>query len=335
MDFRAIPRLIRGPKKGKAPGAMKTQELGGTAIRISAVVFGGWQSGKEYWVGVDDRETIAAHRAALDAGITTFDTAEDYGAGHGERILREALGDRRDEIVICTKVSWDNLRREKVIAACERSLARLDLYEIHWPAGTFGSEVVPIEETMGALLDLKAEGKIRAIGVSNFSLAELRAACAVGRVDAIQPCYSLFFRHFERETAAYCEENGISVLAYSALAQGLLTGRFGPGTSFPEGDNRRDNKLFQGETFQRALAAIEALRPIAERNGVTLGQLALAWLAARPRTAAIAGARSAEQAVSNARAGDVALSRADLDEIDRIGWTVARPLIDDPMMWTW
>lgn len=319
---------------------MKKKQLGETRIQISAVIFGGWQAGKEYWVGVDDQETIAAHRAALDAGITTFDTAEEYGAGHSERILRAALGDRRDEIVICTKVSWNNLRRDKVIAACERSLAnlgtdRVDLYQIHWPAGTFGSEAVPIEETMGALLDLKAQGKIRAIGVSNFSLGELRAARAVGPVDAIQPCYSLFFRHFEEETLAYCEDNRISVLAYSPLAQGLLTGRFGPGTTFPEGDNRRDNKLFQGEHFQRALAAIEELRPIAERNGLTLGQLALAWLVQRPRTAAIAGARNAGQAVSNARAGDVVLSQADRGEIDRIGWTVARPLAFDPMMWTW
>lgn len=319
---------------------MKKKQLGATSLQISAVIFGGWQAGKEYWVGIDDQESIAAHRAAFDAGITTFDTAEEYGAGHSERILAEALGAHRDEIVICTKVSWANLRREKVIAACEGSLARLrtdhiDLYQIHWPAGTFGSEVVPIEETMGALADLKAEGKIRAIGVSNFSLAELAAARAAAPVDAIQPCYSLFFRHFERETLACCEEHHISVLAYSPLAQGLLTGRFGPGTTFPEGDNRRDNKLFQGETFARALDALAALRPIAERNGLTTAQLALAWLLQRPQTAVIAGARSPAQAVANAKAGDVILSAADREEIDRIGWTVARPLLDDPMMWRW
>lgn len=319
---------------------MKRKQLGETSIQISSVVLGGWQSGKEYWVGVDDRETIAAHRAALDAGITTFDTAEEYGAGHGERILAEALGDRRDEIVISTKVSWTNLRREKVLAACEGSLARLgtdriDLYFIHWPAGTFGSEVVPIEETMGALVDLRAQGKIRAIGVSNFSLPELRRARAAGPVDAVQPCYSLFFRHFERETLAYCEANRISVLAYSPMAQGLLTGRFNRGTTFPEGDNRRDNKLFEGETFERALAAVDALRPVAERNGITLGQLALAWLIQRPQTAAVAGARNPEQAVSNAKAGDVTLSPEDWKAVDEIGWTVARPLIDDPLMWHW
>ena len=319
---------------------MRHKPLGTTNLQVSSIVFGGWQAGKQYWVGVDDEETVAAHRAALDAGITTFDTAEEYGEGHSERILGRALAGRRGEIVICTKVSWNNLRREKVRQACERSLRNLgtdviDLYQIHWPAGTFGSEVVPIEETMGALLDLKAQGKIRAIGVSNFSLAQLRAASAVGRVDAIQPCYSLFFRHFERETLAHCEREKITVLAYSPLAQGLLTGRFRRGTTFPEGDNRRDNKLFQGETFERALAALDALSPIADRLGITLGQLALAWLVHSPYTVSIAGARDPAQATSNAAAGDVTLSQADWEEVDRIGWTVARPLLDDPMMWDW
>ncbi|MEZ4296314.1 MAG: aldo/keto reductase [Polyangiaceae bacterium] len=319
---------------------MLKRPLGTTGIEISSIVFGGWQSGKEYWVGVDDSDTIAAHRVALEAGITTFDTAEEYGAGHSERVLARALAARRSEIVICTKVSWRHLRREQVLAACENSLKNLgtdviDLYQIHWPAGTFGSERVSIAETMGALLDLKKQGKIRAIGVSNFSLPQLEEAAAVGRVDAIQPCYSLFFRYFERETLAYCEKNDITVLAYSPLAQGLLTGRFRKGTTFPEGDNRSDNKLFHPPHFDRALQAIDALHPIAARLDITLSQLALAYLTYRPRTAAIAGARNAAQAISNAQAGDLVLSEADWNEVDQIGWTVARPLLDDPMMWTW
>jgi myo-inositol catabolism protein IolS len=319
---------------------MRHRLLGTTSIRISAVIFGGWQAGKEYWVGVDDDETIAAHRAAWGSGITTFDTAEEYGAGHSERILARALGPRRAEIVICTKVSWNNLRRASVVEACERSLRNLgtdwiDLYQIHWPAGSFGSEKVPIEETMGALVDLKAQGKIRAIGVSNFSRAELEAARRAGPVDAIQPCYSLFFRHFEEESLAYCEEHGISVLAYSPLAQGLLTGRFARGATLPQGDNRADNKLFSGDNFERALAALEELRPIAARLGITTGQLALAWLLHRPQTAVIAGARNAAQAVQNAAAGDVVLEQADWDAIDRIGRRVSDPLLEDPMMWNW
>lgn len=319
---------------------MKHKTLGTTTIQYSSIIFGGWQSGKEFWVGIDDTETIEAHVAALDAGMTTFDTAEAYGAGHSERILAKAIGARRSEIQIFTKVSWNNLRRDKVIKSCERSLKNLntdhiDLYQIHWPAGTFGSPVIPIAETMGALADLKAQGKIRAIGVSNFNLTQLKEAAALARVDAIQPCYSLFFRNFEKETLAYCEAEKISVLAYSPLAQGLLTGRFRKGTQFQEGDNRRDNKLFEEPHFNRALSAIEELTPIAEKLHITLGQLALAWLTHRPQTAAIAGARNAAQAISNAAAGDVMLSTQDWEAVDKIGWKVAAPLFDQWMMWNW
>ncbi len=319
---------------------MKYFPLGETGVEISAIVLGGWQSGKESWVGIDDRATIAAHRAALDNGITTFDTAEEYGEGHSERILAEALAGERDRIVIATKVSWKHLRRDKVIRACEGSLRNLrtdhiDLYQIHWPAGSFGSEVVPIEETTDALLELRRAGKIRAIGASNFSRAELVAASKVGRIDAVQPCYSLFWRHFEDDALPWCVENKVTVLAYSPLAQGLLTGRFGRGTVFPPEDNRTDNKLFKGESFERALSALDALRPIAEGRGITLGQLALAWLIHRPNVAAIAGARAPEQAAANAAAGDVTLTQEEWERIDQIGWTVAGPHRQEAMMWNW
>ncbi|MDI1432355.1 aldo/keto reductase [Polyangium sorediatum] len=318
---------------------MKYKKLGTTSIDVSAVVFGGWQAGKASWVGIDDAAQIAAHRAALDAGVTTFDTAEEYGAGHSERILAKALAGERERIVILTKVSWNHLRRAKVIEACERSLRnlgtdRIDLYQIHWPAGSFGSEVVPIEETMGALLDLKAQGKIRAIGVSNFDRSQLEAARRVGPVDSLQPCYSLFFRKAVEDTLSYCETNGITVLAYSPLAQGLLTGKFGRGHVFAEGDNRVDNRLFKGETFEKALVALDALGPIAARNGVTLAHLALGWLVAQGGVCAIVGARNEAQAKENARAGDVSLVSSDLAEIDRIGRVVSDSL-PPGLMWDW
>ena len=139
-----------------------------------------WQAGKKYWVGVRDAETSAAVRAALDAGVTTFDTAEIYGDGHSEEILGAALEGVRERAVIMTKVWVTNLARERVVAACEASLKRLrtdriDLYQIHWPSGSWNSDVVPIEETMGALEELRSQGKIRAIGVSNFSPGLRRA----------------------------------------------------------------------------------------------------------------------------------------------------------------
>ncbi len=319
---------------------MQFRQLGKTKIEISAIIFGGWQSGKSGWTSINDDDTVAAHRAALDAGITTFDTAEAYGEGYSERILAQAIGDRRDEIVIATKVWAGNLRRDKVVEACERSLKnldtdRIDLYQIHWPSGSFGSETVPIEETMGALNVLKEQGKIRAIGVSNFSRAQLAEASQYGRVDSLQPPYSLFWRQVEQDAAPYCVENGISILAYSPLAQGLLTGKFGRDHTFEKGDNRSSNKLFQGETYALAQDALDRLRPLADKYGITLGQLTLAWLIAQPQTSAIVGARNAEQARQNAVAGDVEIDADDLEAMDEIGRTVTDRLDANPVMWNW
>jgi myo-inositol catabolism protein IolS len=325
---------------GKGSGRMQYRLLGRSKIEISAIIFGGWQSGKDQWVGISDEETIAAHRAAFESGITTFDTAEWYGGGHSEQVLVQALGSKRGQIVIATKVAPVNLKRSQVFEACERSLKNLDtdhidLYQIHWPSGSFGSEVVPIEETMGALNELKQQGKIRAIGVSNFNRSQIEEAAQFGRIDSLQPPYSLFWRSVEHDAGPYCAQNKISILAYSPLAQGLLTGKFKRGHTFAEGDNRAKNKLFQGETFDRALHALDRLRPLADKYGVTLGQLALAWLIAQPQTSAIVGARNAEQATQNAGAGDVDIDDEDLEAIDEIGRTVTDRLDNSPLMWDW
>lgn len=188
---------------------------------------------------------------------------------------------------------------------------------------------------MRALNDLKQQGKIRAIGVSNFSRTQLEEAAQYGRIDSLQPPYSLFWRSVERDAMPYCIENNISILAYSAMAQGLLTGKFSRGHQFEKGDNRADNKLFKGENYERAQIALDKLRPIAERHQITLANLALAWLIAQPQTNAIAGARNAEQAAANAKAADVDLSADELAEIDTIGRIVTDHLDDSPVMWEW
>ena len=319
---------------------MQHRQLGRTKIEMSAIIFGGWQSGKSEWVGIDDDQTIAAHQAAFDSGITTFDTAEAYGEGHSEQILGQALGTKRDQIVIATKVFANHLKRDQVMEACERSLKnlgtdRIDLYQIHWPAGTFGTEAVPIEETMGALTQLKEQGKIRAIGVSNFNRTQLQEAAQYGRIDSLQPPYSLFWRQVEGDAGPYCIDNKISIIAYSPLAQGLLTGKFKRGHTFEKGDNRAGNKLFSGENYERAQNALEKLRPLADKYGITVGQLSLAWLTAQPQTSAIVGARNSEQAIQNAAAGDVEIDEDDLDAIDEIGRTVTDRLDNNPIMWNW
>jgi myo-inositol catabolism protein IolS len=319
---------------------METRTLGTSGIQITPILMGTWQAGKRMWVGIEDAETLKAIRAAVEAGITTIDTAEVYGEGHSERIVGEALQDVRDRVVYATKVFANHLKYDQVIAACEQSLKNLrtdyiDLYQIHWPAGSFGNALVPLEETMSALNELKKQGKIRSIGVSNFSRTQLEEAAQYGRIDSVQPPYSLFWRKIEKDLVPYCVEHNISILAYSPLAQGLLTGKFGPQHQFVPEDNRSKNQLFQGETYRRAQQALEKLRPIAEQHQTTLGNLALAWLIAQPQALAIVGARNSEQAVQNAKAAEVKLSAAELAEIDKIGRTVTDQLDDNPVMWLW
>jgi myo-inositol catabolism protein IolS len=317
---------------------METRRLGNTDIEITPLIFGTWQAGKSGWVGVEDQAVIDAMQAALDAGITTFDTAEVYGNGYSEELVGKALGDRRDQMILATKVFANHLKADQVIEACENSLRRMqtdviDLYQIHWPSGAFNSEIVPIGETMGALNQLKEQGKIRAIGVSNFDQAQLEEAMTYGRIDSLQPPYSLFWRGVETELRPYCIENNLTILAYSSLAQGLLTGKFGPDHQFPKEDVRSKNKLFQPPLYDKAQAALAKLKPIADRYHTTLGNLSLAWLTAQPQTTAIVGARNVDQAKENALAAAVSLSADDLAEIDAISRTVNDHVPSDPVMW--
>ncbi len=312
--------------------------LGKSDIYISSILMGTWQAGKDMWVGIDDAQTTGAIRAAFEAGITTFDTAEVYGDGHSERVLGAAVSDFRDRVILATKVFANHLKAEQVKEACHRSLKNLktdviDLYQIHWPAGSFKTEKVPIAETMGALNQLKEEGKIRTIGVSNFSRLQLEAACQYGRIDSLQPPYSLFWRHVEDDAMPYCVDNGITILAYSPMAQGLLTGKFAEDHRFEEGDHRSRNRLFKPKNFQRVQRALSKLRPLAEEKRASLGQLALAWIISHAGVCAIAGARNTDQAVENAGAANISLSDDDLTRLDEIGRLVTDYLDDDPVMW--
>jgi myo-inositol catabolism protein IolS len=317
---------------------MQLRSLGKSDLKISPILMGTWQAGKEMWVGIDDERTTSAIRAAFEAGITTFDTAEAYGKGHSERVLGAAVSDFRDQVILATKVFANHLNAEQVIEACHRSLQNLktdviDLYQIHWPAGSFGTKAVPIGETMGALNQLKEKGKIRAIGVSNFSSRQLEEAAQYGRIDSLQPPYSLFWRHVEKDAMPYCVANDITVLAYSPMAQGLLTGKFAKDHKFQKGDHRENNRLFIPENFQRVHQALDRLRPLAEEKKISLGQLALAWIVSHADACAIAGARSADQATQNAAAAEVSLTDDDLARLDEIGCSVTDYLDDDPVMW--
>ena len=317
---------------------MELRSLGTSDVEITPIIMGTWQAGKDMWVGIEDSQTTEALRAGFEAGVTTIDTAAIYGDGHSERIVGKALAEVRDKVVYATKVFANELKYDQIIAACHRSLKNLstdyiDLYQIHWPSGSWSSELVPIEESMRAMIDLKQQGKIRAIGVSNFSRTQLEEASGYGRIDSLQPPYSLFWRHVEDDAMPYCVENIITVLAYSPLAQGLLTGKFGPDHKFARGDHRSRNRLFKPQNYARVQQALSELRPIAERLRVSLAELSLAWLIAQPMSCAIAGARNKEQVLENAKAAEVTLTSEDLAEMDRIGRKVSDPLDRNPVMW--
>ncbi len=318
---------------------MKYLPLGKTEIQLSHIIMGTWQAGKTMWVGIQDDQILKALKTAYESGITTFDTAEIYGNGYSERMIAKAVGDMRDKVVYASKVFYNHLQYNQVIEACHRSLKNLhtdylDLYQIHWPPGAFGSRPTTIQETMSALNYLKDKGKIRAIGVSNFSLAQLKEACQYGTVDSVQPPFSLFWRHVAEELIPFCQEQKISILAYAPLAQGLLTGKFGRKHTFSKGDNRIYNKLFQGSTFQHAQEALEKLQPIVQKKNITLGNLALAWVLAQPQTCAIVGARNANQVLENIKASDVQLTPEEIEEMKQISLIVTKHLnTSNPIMW--
>jgi aryl-alcohol dehydrogenase-like predicted oxidoreductase len=315
---------------------MQKRQLGQSGLEVTTLTMGCWQAGKEQWSNVTDDDSVKALRAAYDAGINFFDTAEVYGGGHSEEIVGQALGDVRDKVLIATKLGAWSMAKEKVAPALEASLKRLktdhvDLYQIHWPSGSWGSDVVPLEDTMGELMKLQEQGKFRALGVSNFDADLIQQTLKLGRIDSLQPPYSLFFRPFEFDgTFKVCQENNIGIISYSSIAQGLLTGKFNKDNKPGEGDNRTGNALFQGEHYDRALQAVDQLKPIAEKYNATTGQLAIAWVLAQPGiTSAIVGARNAEQVLGNVPASDLQISAEDLAEIERIGRTVTDHLPED------
>ncbi|MDY0132348.1 MAG: aldo/keto reductase [Desulforegulaceae bacterium] len=317
---------------------MNFLNLGSTDIKISKIIMGTWQTGKQMWTGIQDSDSIEAITTAYENNITTFDTAEMYGKGHSERILGKALKNVRDKVIIATKAAPHNLSKEKLVSACEKSLKNLDtdyidLYQIHWPAGSFGSKRIPVSETLEAMKKLKEQGKIRAIGVSNFSREQLKEALNFSRIDSVQPPYSILWRHIEKDLMPFCLENKITILSYSSMAQGLLSGKFKKDHKFDKKDNRASNKLFQGETFEKALEIIEDLKPIASNLGISLSELALAWVKKHENTAAIAGARNKEQSKENSKALNIDLSLEIMDFINKKSKDFISLTEESPIMW--
>jgi aryl-alcohol dehydrogenase-like predicted oxidoreductase len=304
------------------------RSLGSDIGPVSAVALGTWAIGGWKWGGTDEGQAIAAIHAAIDAGVDLIDTAPAYGMGLSEEIVGKAIRGRRDRVTIATKCGmvWHTregnffleqdgtpihrfLGAKSVRYEVEQSLRRLgietiDLLQTHWQDPT-----TPIEETMGAMMDLRAEGKIRAIGVCNVTVDQMNQYRAHGVLATDQERYSMLDRGPETELLPYVKKHGISFLAYSPLALGLLTGKVDADRTFSESDLRSSHAKFEPDYRRRVNEMLRELMPIAENRGMTLAQLVLRWTLARPGVShVLVGARNADQARANAKAGEAELT---------------------------
>jgi len=314
---------------------MQTRKLGNSNLQITPVGYGAWAvggSGWQFaWGSQDDNDSIAAIHRALELGVNWIDTAAVYGLGHSEEVVARALkswpGPRPYVFTKCG-LRWDSkgqvqkiLSAESIRGEVEDSLRRLsldviDLYQIHWPPDP---DSPALEEGWSALADLKGQGKVRWIGVSNFNVRQLKRARAIAPVTSLQPPYSLLHREVEDEILPYCLREGIGVIVYSPMASGLLTGAMTRerAARLPQDDWRRANPDFTEPSLTRNLELVDRLREIAKRHNRTVGEVAIAWTLRNPAvTGAIVGARNAPQTDGVMRAGDLRLNDKEVGEIE-------------------
>ncbi len=327
---------------------MEYRKIGNTDLELSAITFGAWAAGGWMWGSTDRNDAIKAIQASYEEGVTSIDTAPIYGQGDSEEIVGEALqGIARDKVQIITKygMRWDLAKgdfamkskdnngkdidvykyagRESIIKECEDSLRRLktdyiDLYQIHWPEST-----TPIQETMETVADLIKQGKVRHAGVCNYNVDQMKEADKYVNLVSNQVPYSMVKREIEQNVVPFSLENNKSIIAYSPLERGLLTGKMKPGHTFAEGDHRANLYFYKDENLKRTAAFLDKIKPLAEEKNASLSQLVLRWTIEQPGiTIALAGARNAEQSIQNAKAIDVKLSKEEIDfitfELDKL-----------------
>jgi aryl-alcohol dehydrogenase-like predicted oxidoreductase len=321
---------------------MEYRKIGNSDLELSAITFGAWAAGGWMWGSTDRNDAISAIRAGYDLGVTSIDTAPIYGQGESEEIVGEAVKEiSRDKIQLVTKfgMRWDLEKgklamqskdndgknidiykyagKESVIYECEQSLKRLgtdyiDLYQIHW-----ADETTPISETFEAVSRLIEQGKVRYAGVCNYNVAQLKEADQTLEIISNQIPFSMVNRGVEVETVPYCIEKNKSILAYSPMERGLLTGKMTSDYQFEEGDHRKGNKFFTPDSIQKTNEFLEKIKPLADEKNATLSQLVLRWTIERPGiTIALAGARNEKQSVQNAEAINVKLSAEEIQFIN-------------------
>ncbi len=320
---------------------MEYRKLGTSSFEVSAITFGAWAAGGWMWGGADHNDAVQAIKAAYDLGVTSIDTAPAYGQGASEEIVGEAIKNiPRDKVQILTKygLRWDTHKgkfhfkskdnegkdidmykyaaRETIIKECEDSLRRLgtdyiDLYQIHWP-----DETTPIQETLETVAQLIKQGMVRYAGVCNYNAEQLKEAQKYIDLVSNQVPYSMIKRNIEKDVVPYCIKNNLSILAYSPLERGLLTGKIKSGHKFAEGDHRPALNVYKAENIERTNAFLDKIRPLAKEKNVSLSQLVIRWTIEQPGiTVVLVGARNPKQAIENAKAIELKLSK---DEIDFI-----------------
>jgi aryl-alcohol dehydrogenase-like predicted oxidoreductase len=308
---------------------MEYRPFGQTGIDVSAIGFGCWEMGGSYGA-IDESDIVAAVNRGIDLGINCFDTAQGYGMGASERLLARALGNRRNEVILVTKfgIGYEQGRDssvEMVHKAIDQSLEMLntdyiDVYLVHWP-----DRDTPFEETMGALEEIVQAGKVRHIGLSNFTPDEIRTSMDARRVDVLQYGYNMFDRRQSKWIFPYAQEQNIGIMTYGSLAYGLLAGVFNEDTVFEGPDWRKNGgggfslKLFAPGVFQRNVQAVNEIKAIADGLGKSLPHLALNWVLSHPAVStALVGARTVAEVDDNMNALGWTLTDDVKREIDRV-----------------
>jgi aryl-alcohol dehydrogenase-like predicted oxidoreductase len=317
---------------------LELNEIPGTSLKVSPVAIGTWAIGGWMWGGTDEAESVATIRSAFEHGINIVDTAPVYGFGRSEEIVGKAIaeGRLRSDVLIASKagLQWDNGKvsrnasRARIMQEIEDSLRRLrtdyiDIYQVHWP-----DPLVTIEETAEAMHALLKQGKIRAIGVSNFSVLQMERFRRVAPLHVLQPPYNLFERGIEADLLPYCRENKIATLGYGALCRGLLSGRMKSGTVFTGDDLRRSDPKFVEPRFAQYVAAVQKLDRLAQqRFGKRVIHLAVRWMLDQGITTALWGARHPDQLQPVDEVTGWSLDASAKAEINRI----LRETITDPV----
>jgi len=303
---------------------------------MSPMGLGCWPLGGDQWgPGANDGDAIATIEAAYDDGINHFDTAQAYGRGHGEELVGKVLKNMRDEVFIATKIFYTP--KEKVEASVAASLKRLqtdwiDLMYIHWPKK--GGD---LSGMMEALENLRLKKIIRSIGVSNFSVANMQEVMKAGSIDFCQVCYNVLWRREERELIPFCVNNGIKLITYSSLAEGILTGKFGKELNFPAEDHRKYTVLFDKNTWPKIYETVEKLKAVVAPSKIPLAHCAIQWLLARESVVSVlAGARSPEQVRSNVGALESRIGMGQLlEKLTEISDRLAPDIPDERNIFKW